>query len=1011
MSQNARVATRVTSDAFVGRAAELAELEQLLGSARSGRAQLVFVGGESGVGKSRLADELADRARKAGDRVLWGDCVELGDGELPYGAIVSALRPLARAEDPIFSELGQVRPELARLLPELGAPGDLNVEPYSGTGRARMFELLLGLLERLGRSTPVVLVLEDLHWADRSTRELIAFLSRNLCKERVLLIGTYRSDELHRRHPLRPLLAELERAERVHRVALIRFSRDELRQQLHGILGAEPDAALLDRLWRRSEGNALFAEELLAAGSDGAGELPESLRDALMLRVEALPETVQDVLRWIAAGTRVSHETLLEISGLEAADLRPALRTAIAHHVLVSHQDGTYGFRHALLREAVYDDLLPGERGDLHHKLGEALDASLFGEVCVPLDVAGAVAHHFDAAGDQPRALETAVRAADAAQRVFANGVAAKHFERALQLWDRVPDAEERIGLDHVDLLQRAGEIHPDPMRAAEMFKRALTEIGELESDPLRAAGLLQRLGKARWNAGKGQSTMDAYDEALRLLAGRPPSEALAMLLASKAATLMLWGRVRDADLLCEAALEVADAVGSRLARMHVLNTRAVCRQALGDTDAAIAEAREGLAMAGADDRLDQLVRAYLNLSDVLHTAGRSHEALAVLAEALERMDARGYKATWLSLQRSEIAFAVGDWVQADRMAPLDQAPRHEGTTRILYELRRAELELGRGEHAAARARLEWLRDRAAHTLEPQWVAPIAALLVTLYRRERDLPAARSAIDWGLERLQVHGGPSEDAPRLVRVLAAAAGVEAEVAQAARDLGRPGDEAEAATRAADYAARAVVAAGTLAARTAPEAAIAAAVAEAEAAIAGARAPEPERWAAVAAACDELNRPYRAASYRLREAECRLATGDRAGAALAVRRAHEAAVDLGARRLAEELEQLARRGRLRLDDGGTGEEQETTPAAAAAADPAQELGLTPRERDVLVLLARGRTNREIGESLYMAEKTASVHVSRILAKLGVRSRTEAAAVATRLGLADEPAGAGR
>src|SRR3712207_1453473 len=173
------------------------------------------------------------------------------------------------------------------------------------TPQARLFEALLALLDRLGQAAPVLLVIEDLHWADRSTRDFLVFLSRALCRERVLVVGTYRSDELHRRHPLRPVLAELERSERARRIELRPFTREELVAQLTDILGGEPERGLVDRLLARSEGNPLFAEELLAAGRDGRGELPPTLRDALILRVEALPEHAQEVLRVVAAAQRV----------------------------------------------------------------------------------------------------------------------------------------------------------------------------------------------------------------------------------------------------------------------------------------------------------------------------------------------------------------------------------------------------------------------------------------------------------------------------------------------------------------------------------------------------------------------------------------------------------------------------------------------------------------------------------------------------------------------------------
>src|SRR4051794_7558180 len=297
------MSSRVTSSTFVGRAAELEELRAALGEAVAGRPALAFVGGESGVGKTRLLSELERTAKAAGVKVIGGDCVELGEGELPYAPLVSALRPLARANDPSFAALSQpARAALAQILPGLGR-GEARVDDEA-TAQARLFDALLELLELLAGEEGLLLTVEDLHWADRSTRAFLVYLASSLCRERVLVVTTYRPDELHRRHPLRPLLAELERDARALRVELRPLTRAELSEQLADILGEAPPEELIDRLFARSEGNPLFAEELLAAGMDGRGALPPTLRDALMLRIERLSADAQETLRGLAAGRR-----------------------------------------------------------------------------------------------------------------------------------------------------------------------------------------------------------------------------------------------------------------------------------------------------------------------------------------------------------------------------------------------------------------------------------------------------------------------------------------------------------------------------------------------------------------------------------------------------------------------------------------------------------------------------------------------------------------------------------
>ncbi|HZA81133.1 MAG TPA: AAA family ATPase, partial [Actinomycetes bacterium] len=302
----------LTSPTFVGRTEELARLAAAADRAAAGAPTAVLIGGEAGVGKTRLVGELVASAREAGATVLVGGCVELGGEGVPFAPLIEALRPFLRdLDEPQLAQLvpGPARAELARLWtanqPELGdrlpsPSGGLGTGPGGfglGSDQGRLFELLLVLLERLGAERPAVLVVEDLHWADRSTRDLLAFLVRNLRHGRLLLVMTYRSDELHRRHPLRPFLAELDRGRRVERLELERFGRDEVAAQLAGIQGAPAPAELTERIHARSDGNAFFVEELAATAAAGAdGELPPSLRDTLLARIELLPEPTQQVL-------------------------------------------------------------------------------------------------------------------------------------------------------------------------------------------------------------------------------------------------------------------------------------------------------------------------------------------------------------------------------------------------------------------------------------------------------------------------------------------------------------------------------------------------------------------------------------------------------------------------------------------------------------------------------------------------------------------------------------------
>jgi DNA-binding CsgD family transcriptional regulator/tetratricopeptide (TPR) repeat protein len=995
------VATRVTSSRLIGRAAELAELEAALAEADRGRPSMLFMAGESGVGKSRLLAELESRAVERGALVLTGDCVDLGESELPYVPLVAALRPLARSGDPALT--GPVRAAVAPLLPGLApvaaAEDDADFARRSSETppddqratlptQSRLFEGLLLLLDALGAERSVLLVIEDLHWADRSTRAALAFLARSLVGERTLVIGSYRPDELHRRHPLRPLLADLERAPHARRITLEPLTRAELADQLADILGAPPEGDLLERLWKRSGGNPLYCEELLAAGLDGRGAPPDTLRDALMLRVEGLPEPAQEILRLVAVGQRTDHPLLAVASGLDERTLRDALRETVDSHILVAGDDGRYRFRHALLREVVEDDLLPGERAALHLALARALETRVDEQAGAVLTAA--VAHHFAAAGEQPAALEWSVRAAGAAERVYAHGEAQALLERALELWDRVPDAEARAGEDHVSLLWRAGQAASalgHPGRQLALYETALGEI-DPAADPHRASKMLEGVARAQRSLNRPKSSIETLERALELVEGADgkEGEARARLLAGLARGRMLDGRFSDSAETARRALDATIKAGMRWAECHARNTLGFSLAMIGEIEEGAEQLREAIRIARERDDLPDLADAYVNYSDMLHILGRSDEARAIALEGREMVaDRRPIAIMWLDCQLSEFAYDVGDWEASERSLP--DAKRWTGVhTRVNINLRKAHLLVGRGDHEAAKALMAELAELSADSSEPQFVGPVATLTAELRRREGDLDAARAAIDRGLDQMEFC---TDDAARVSAVAAAGVTVEADAAERARDLG-DGEAETAAIRHVDDLLSRVAAAAV---RTRPVECALLLGARAEAGRAGGR-PDPAAFARAAQAWLDLTRPEPAAIMRWREAEAHIAGGDREAATAAACAAEELAVRLGAGWLRGEIEGLAARARLDIALAHNG--------AAPTPEPEEEddgFGLTSRERQVLALVAEGATNREIGAQLFMAEKTASVHVSRILSKLNVRSRTEAAAVAHR------------
>jgi DNA-binding CsgD family transcriptional regulator/tetratricopeptide (TPR) repeat protein len=1001
--------SRLTSNHFVGRVGELAELELAVQEASAGRPTLVLLGGDSGVGKTRLVGELEHRLAQAHDGaplILRGDGVEQADGELPYAPLLSALRPLVRERHPALESLSLGgRQQLATILPGLedSAPTTRQEEGRAPTDQVRLFEAVLELIDCLTAIAPLVLILEDMHWADRSTRAFSAFLARTLRQERVCVVLTYRADELHRRHPLRPLLSDLERLERARRIQLAPFDRAELGEALTDILGAEPDAALLARLFARSEGNPLYTEELLAAGLDGRGAAPQSLRDAFLVRIERLSPDAQRVARAVAVARAADESMLTAITGLERDPLQNALRESVAEQVLVADADGRFAFRHALLREALYDDLLPGERGGLHIALARELEQRCGADDDRELERASSIAAHYAAAGDQPHALRSMVTAARAAHKVYAYGEAAHLTERALELWPRVDRAEEVAGLDHVRLLTMASNAHQildERPRSEVLIVEALREL-DPEADPARYAGLLAQQARLTWTLNRGEEALAIAERALAMLPEDDPGGERPLLLAWLARTRYLRGRFRHAATEGEAALEVAIAAGDRTAETELLNTLGMAYVSLGEVDKGIRSLERATAIARERDDFDSLATAHSNLADMLNHIGRTDEALRTANEGLAATPSHHVRSyAWLKLTVAEMAFEAGDWESARESL----SPRPSRAAGLLYIYRKligAQVALGIGDEEEAADCLDAAEDLVAVTNQPQWIGLYGALRADLSVRQRDLAGAQAAVQQTLDRLEVC---TDDVMGIAWVSCIGLCVEADRAQRARDLREPGDRRDALARARLHADR-------LAATAQDGGPVEhARLAQGRAELARARGRGGAReWHRAAAAWDELGRPYSAAIARWREAEALAAADDRPGAAGAAAAALQAAQTLGSQWLAREVRTLAERARLDVQStgvtmsAGNGNGNGNGAAAPDGVEAADPFGLTPRERQVLALLAEGATNRQIGAALFMAEKTASVHVSRILAKLGVQGRTQAAAVAHRLHLA--------
>jgi DNA-binding CsgD family transcriptional regulator len=994
------VVGRLVSPRFVGRSAELTALRGALHRAADGLGSVAVVSGDAGIGKSRLVAELAAAARGDGATVLVGECLPLGDGELPYGPVVTVLRSLARERgtDALTGLAGAGHDQLARLLPELGVPAPEG-------SQTRLFGQLLTVLTSAARGDPpLLLVIEDLHWSDRATRDFLTFLVRSARHEPIALVVTCRTDDPAGHPDAATFAHELERNPQALRLSLAPLARAEVLEQVTAIRDEAPEAVLIDRLVERAEGNAFFTEELLAAG-DGRDALPDSLRQALLLRFAGCSDDTCQVLHMTAvAGREIEHELLETIVPLGEPRLTAALREAVDGQILVHPRGSTrYAFRHALLSEAAYSDLLPGERRRMHETIADAVERrpSLGGS---PSVAAAMVAHHWHEAGRPSRALTASIEAALAAERVYASGEALVHYDRALALWDAAaPEAApelDRIGIlcAAADAASRVGEGE----RAVELDREAVSRIGD--ADATAAAIARAQLGRHLWEAGCGDDGLPELHRAAELMPPVPTAER-AQVLASEAQLLLLCHRFAAAETRSREALSLARSLGARDVEAHVLNTVTASLTYAGRGEAAVAAANEALSIARELSLVAEIGRAYVNGSDALEYAGQVQASLAMAREGVDVCRELGVDGFFGDCLRGEIGGRLlrsGCWDAAAEV--LDEllgngptgigAGNGYGHLALLYAMR--------GEHA----RMLEAADRGEHFVGlsggSMWLAPLAEARITGELWAGRPAEAATIVDTFLD--SVAGG--ESALSTIRIYELGVRAEAETA-----LGAVGDElacARARVRSGELLRRADSLIAPL--QTTPTRVCAsrqAAAAERTRLDAGG-ADAPAAWEQVARLWSECDDAYQVAYARLRRAEATLtAGGQRRWAQRDARDAYATALRLGARPLADAIEALARRARLDL---GTGPRDGTGGIDAESRHQAlQRLELTPRELEVLALVGEGMTNPQIAAELFISDKTASVHVSRILAKLSVPNRAAAAAAAQRLGVRRDGAAA--
>ena len=976
--------------ALVGRVDELQRLESLLGL-EAGRPTVtaVLLGGDAGVGKTRMLAELRPRAIAAGWRVVVGHCLNFGDSALPYLPFSEVFGRLVEEAPDMAEAVVKASPDVARLMPGRRVLAAADEPDAERLDRAGLLEAVHVGLTALSQSAPLLVLVEDVHWADQSTREMLSFLFSRRFAAPVAIVASYRSDDLHRRHPLRPLAAEWGRLPGVTRLQLERLPDADVRT-LVGVLHPAPlREEELRGIVARAEGNAFFTEELVAAAEMGGRSVPTDLADLLLVRLDQLDEAARQVVRAASiAGRRVPHELLAHVVGLDGAALDLALRAAIDGNVLVSIGADSYGFRHALLAEAIYDDLLPGERVRLHAAYARALcDGDVDG-------TAAELARHARAAHMVETAVTASIEAGDEAMKVGGPDEAARHYEVALELLAG-PDVQDGDGVD-VDVVALTVKASEAAFAAGHLL-RALALVQErLDQLPADApaaqrALVLHALVSIALLTENTIDLLALTTEALQLVSDEPRSPLLAKVLSVHARANA--DRRRDdeaADWAVKAQtlateLRLADVVADASTTLAQLDERAAdpewSRQTL---EKGIAEARAGGEVAAE-------LRGLYNLGQLHYEVGRLEEARSVFEAGAER--ARETGRPWAPYGVDSramavlVAYVAGDWESSLRLADMSGEFPPPVAEAALASTGLA-VAAGRGDASAfdrlARVRDQWERDGMIAI-----VAGSAA--IDLHGDAGDLPAAIAAYDdtvatvssvWQRELFQAQ-------LRLAALL---------IGQLATEATRVGaDERQALARRGADLLEVAHKAGKIELRgrsRGPEGEAWAARVEAEHArlrwLTDVDPPTQEAlvaaWEAAVAGFVEFGHTFEVARSRARLADVLRAAGRSSEAADQAGQAMDEARRLGAQPLLAEL-------RTSFPTGRQG--------AGAQLDDV----LTPREQEVLQLVAQGRSNREIGAQLFISGKTASVHVSNILAKLGARGRIEAVAVARRRGLLED------
>ena len=960
MTRLRAMASDVDSTPLVGRADLMATARAaLLDDVAPGSTAAVFLTGESGVGKSRLLRELGQRLGDAGALVLTGSCLDIGDAS-PLHPLRQALRRLDADLAPAAA--ASVRALLAMFAEDAAGPD----------GAGALLERVARGLSVIAGGRPVVLVLDDLQWVDRTTRQLLLYLLAGLGDLQLSVLAAVRSESLQGAHPLRRVLTELRRLRSVQVLDLAPLDRAAAEQLAAAVVGRPVAPEAVEQLCQRSGGNPFVIEELSRDLRDGRAGLSDTLREVFLARVDALPQPAHRVVHAVAAGVEpVEHWLLAQVVGLPEQDLLDAIRATVAHRLVVGSHDG-YRLRHRLVAEVLEDELLPAERAVLHRRYAEALTSA-------PGELHQArLAHHWRLAGEPQRALPAAVAAAEEAERLYGYAEAHRHWSVAVELTEGLPGAERAVLLRHAaEAAHHCGE-----------YARALALLEELAGIDTDQPVCELHIRRARYLAAAGRSALAEaeYQRALDAADCSPRQRATAA--AHLAELLLQLGRYADAGQWAEEALTLAeqadDATSEVVLASMALGFSQAYRQ---DPDAGLAVLRRALATAERAGRPEDVALAYLHLAELLTgPLNILEEGVVVARRGAERVAelglGRSYETRLLAIATNGL-FRVGQWAEAEKVVAAALRHRPSGTDAVELLLARCRLSVGYGDIEAADRDLDAVATMLAGG-GARHVIPLLTLRAGLAMWQGRHDVARHAVQRGLTETR-----SDDLVILAVLVWHGLRAEAE-AKASRTVAVDDNAVrrlrQIADRVADKSERAAQPV-----RDVVDGYLALCAAE----VSRLDVADPDLWARAAAEWDHRNHPYPAAYSRLRQAEALLARRRRtATVGKLLRQAYQTAQGLGAVPLTEEIRTLAGRARVALEDPGL------SGVTVPDGEGGEELAaLTAREREVLAAVAEGLTNREIGQRLFISERTIGVHVSHIFDKLQVRTRVQASAIFLR------------